>query len=46
MGSEECSVSDGVPKRGRVDTGWVRSAESIIGAPVGIEERPSQAEER
>ena len=26
--------------------GWVRSAETNIGAPVGIEERPSQAEER
>jgi hypothetical protein len=26
--------------------GWVRSAESNIGAPVGIDERPSQAEER
>jgi len=45
MGIEECTASAGAPRRGRVSRGWVRSAESKIGAPVGIEERPCLAEE-
>jgi hypothetical protein len=46
MGIEESSLSGGAPKRWRVGGGWVRSAESNIGALVGIPEHPSQAEER
>ena len=29
-----------------VETGWVRSVECIVGASAGIENLPSQAEER
>jgi len=39
-GIEECYPIGGAPK-----TGWVTSAECILGALVGIEELPSQAEE-
>jgi len=46
MGIEECSLSGGAPKRGRVGKRLGRSAESNVEAPVGIEEHPSQAEER
>jgi hypothetical protein len=46
MGFEECCLSRGAPKSGRVGRGWVRSAESYIGVLVAIEEHPSQAEER
>jgi hypothetical protein len=45
MAIEACSLSGGALKRGRVGRGWVRSVESNIGVPVGIEERPSQGEE-
>ena len=41
MGLRSAYPRGGVPKRG-----GVRSVECIIGAPVGIEELPSQPEER
>jgi len=40
MGLRSAYPREGAPKRG-----WVRSVECIIGAPVGIEELPSRAEE-
>ena len=40
MGLRSAYSRGGAPKRGAV-----RSVECIIGAPVGIEELPSQAEE-
>jgi hypothetical protein len=45
MGIEEYSLSGGAPKRVMVGREWVKSVESNIGAPVGIEERPAQGEE-